>query len=197
MVNSFRKWDVRLQWEVSYPSLSVSQNKFKIYGVDRDSEEIARNLFKISSLEEYGQGWGNGIPDMSITIFTKEQGPSFEAMRRLAATETEFDLELSLVPEENPDESGDYLDDEYNIEWMDGYEVWIRCRVNTERSNHNIAEFPLKEFGCVALRRKIRGPGGVITLEDGETKLDYTSLDDDEINEGDGSYSEMIDLTTT
>lgn len=185
MTNNFKTWDVKLQWTVTYPSNASEQSSFEIYGVDRDSEEIVRNLFKISSLEEYGQGWGNGIPDMSITIFTKENGPSFEAMRRLSSTETEFDLELTLVPDENPEGQLDW-------EWMDGYEVWKRCRVNRERSNHNIAEIPIREFECLALRRKIKTAGAVITMEDGETTLNYTSSG---IEEGDGSYAEMIDLT--
>lgn len=40
--------------------------------------------------------------------------------------------------------------------WMKGYETYDGCRVIEENTNYNIAEFPVREFRCSALRHGIK-----------------------------------------
>lgn len=181
----FETWDVRLKWTVEYPSEffgtnDTSQNQFDVWGVDRGSITIARNLTKISSLEQYNQGFVNGIPDITITILQKESGPAFEIMRRISTSDIPFDLRLSLV--------SDKADNTITQPWMDGYEEYLGCRVLNERTNYNIAEFPVREFECMAMRRRVNGATGI--------SLGDQSVSIDDLVEGDGTYNTVsFDLT--
>lgn len=188
---NFKGWDVRLIWNVRYPSslytaTGVGSN-FEVYGADRSSISIARNLTRINSLEQYNQGYINGVPDIRITIFEKEEGPSFELLRRLSARNIPFDVELNLYPagEDNDFGMGD---------WMNGYEKFLGCRVINERSNYNIAEFPVREFECMALRHSIATPDADIVL--GQESVSTSTVG--ETIEGDGTYTTVrFDLTST
>ena len=130
--------------------------------------------------KQYNQGYQDGIPDIRVTIFTKESGPSFERMRRLAATKVPFDVSLTLA--------SDLADP--NLEnnahegiWVDGYEQFLGCRVTSERTTYAQADFPLREFECMALRHKILESNELATV---------LGADFDEIIEGDGTYATDI-----
>jgi hypothetical protein len=92
-------------------------------------------------------------------------------MRRLAATQIPFDVQLNLASD---DETTQHEDNPHEGIWIDGYEEFLGCRVTTERTNYNIAEFPVREFECMALRH-------------------YINSDDEEVYdaliEGDGNYA--------
>lgn len=179
LTNNFKTWDVKLIWLVNHPSRlftpgDLDPAAFEIYGTDRSSLNITRPLTRISSLEQFNQGYQDGVPDIRITIFTKESGLAFEKMRRLAATKIPFDVSLNLASdvdetqlEDNPSEGI----------WIDGYEEFLGCRVTSERTNYTQAEFPVREFECMALRHFIK-------------KTD----DFAELIEGDGTYASDYDL---
>jgi len=170
--NNYKTWDVKLLWIVTYPSAlyapgTITPESFELFGVERDSIVINRPKTKISSLEQIGQGWQKGIPSFAITTFTKESGTSFEKMRRLAALDIPFDISEVLASD-----SEVRLEDNAHVGiCIDGYEVFYGCTVVNERTNHNIAEFPLREFECHGLRHYIM-----------ETELFEAIL------EGDGTY---------
>lgn len=176
LTQNFKTWDVKVLWLVNYPSAlfdpgEVTPAQFQIYGVDRSSLTITRPLTRINSLEQYNQGYQNGVPDIRVTIFTKESGEAFEKMRRLAATQIPFDVQLNLASD---DTTTTLEDNAHEGIWIDGYESFLGCRVTTERTNYNIAEFPVREFECMALRHIIK--------EDDE---DVFSA----LIEGDGNYA--------
>lgn len=184
---NFKTWDVKLIWQVIYPSTLLGgegDNTFEVFGVDRSSITISRNLTRINSLEQYGQGYLNGVPDIRVTILEKESGPSFDLMRRLSASNIPFDLELQLINSES--------DNQAENDWMDGYEKFLGCRVVNERTNYGIAEFPVREFECMALRHQVSKGSGEITLENGET-VTVTNA----VIEGDGSYNSSITFDIT
>lgn len=180
--NNYKSWDVKLIWSITYPSelysSTVTEVSFEIYGVDRGSISITRPLTRLNSLEQYNQGYIDGIPDIRVTIFTKESGPTFETMRRLAATKIPFDVSLTLasdvdtsVLEDNPHEGI----------WIDGYEEYLGCRITSERTSYAQAEFPLREYECMALRRKI--------MSSNDLTINFA-----EMTEGDGTYAADIPL---
>jgi len=189
LTNNFKTWDVKLIWSVTYPSTlydpgDVDEESFEIYGVDRGSMSISRPLTRINSLEQYNQGFQDGIPDIRVTIFTKESGPTFEKMRRLSATKIHFDVSLTLASdlidtnlENNPHEGI----------WIDGYEQFLGCRVTSERTSYAQAEFPLREFECMVLRHKIMDSNTLSTLYPDEITSEF-----DEMIEGDGTYASDI-----
>lgn len=185
--SNFETWDVRLIWQITYPSTllgGAGDNSFEVYGVDRSSITISRNLTKINSLEQYGQGWINGVPDIRVTIFEKESGPSFEVLRRISARNIPFDLELNLYP-------GGEFNPALQL-WMNGYEKFEGCRIVNERTNYNVAEFPVREFECMALRHRINEPDSGIIFGD----VSVSAADVGETTEGDGSYTTIsFDLT--
>lgn len=179
LTNNYKTWDVKLIWLVNYPSRlfspTVDAGSFEIYGVDRSSISITRPLDRINSLEQYGQGYKDGVPDIRVTIFTKESGESFEKLRRLAATKIPFDISLNLAS----DVDDSVLEDNaHEGIWLDGYEEFLGCRVTSERTNYAIADFPVREFECMVLRHFI-------------TKTD----DFESLIEGDGTYSTDYDLS--
>jgi len=184
--NNFKTWDVRLLWSVIYPSSlfakaeGADEGDFEIYGVDRSAATISRPLTKINSLEVYGQGWQDGVPDIRVTIFTKESGTSFEQMRRLAASKIPFDIQLTLASDEL---DGNLENNPHEGIWIDGYEDFLGCRVTTERTNYNVAEFPVREFECVALRHRILDSTGLAAA---------LGADFDIMIEGDGTYATTL-----
>jgi len=180
--DNFKTWDVKLIWVVNYPSRifhpgAVVPREFEIYGTDRSSISISRPLTKINSLEQGGQGWIDGIPDIRITLFAKESGQSFEQLRRLSVKKIPFDVQLNLAStvitqnlQDNPHEGI----------WIVGYEEFLGCRVTAERSNYAIAEMPIREFECMCLRHFIKD-GDII---DGDKNI----ISFEGLIEGDGTY---------
>jgi len=179
--DNFKTWDVKLIWTVTYPSelfsppVNYTGDSFEIYGVDRGSISISRPLTRISSLERYNQGYQHGVPDIRLTIFTKESGVSFEKLRRLAATQQPFDVSLVLAS----DMDVNLEDNPHKGIWIDGYEEYLGCRVTNERTNYTVAEFPVREFECMALRRRIK--------ESNDLEINF-----DNMLEGDGNYLDSI-----
>ena len=176
---NFKTWDVKLIWNVTFPSSifapgSIESKTFEIFGIDRSAININRPLTRINSLEQYNQGYIDGVPDIRVTIFTKESGQSFEQLRRLSAKKIHFDVSLTLANDSvTPDNS-------YEGIWIDGYEEFLGCRVTGERTNYSVADFPVREFECMALRHNIKGT--TVTDVDGvETVFG-------DIMEGDGTY---------
>ena len=184
--DNFKTWDVKLIWTVTMPSelftppLEFTPETFEIFGVDRGSISISRPLTRINSLERYNQGYQHGVPDIRLTIFTKESGLSFEKLRRLSTTQMPFDVSLVLATD--MDTSSE--DNPAQGIWIDGYEEYLGCRVTNERTNYTVAEFPVREFECMALRRRL------LATEDLELNLS-------ELIEGDGSYSEKINYESS
>lgn len=181
LTDNYKTWDVKLIWLVNLPSRlfspgSLESVSFEIYGTDRSSLNITRPLNRINSLEQYSQGYQDGVPDIRVTIFTKESGESFEKMRRLAATKIPFDVSLNLASDVD---DANLEDNPHEGIWIDGYEEFLGCRVTSERTNYTIAELPVREFECMALRHYIK------------------STDDFEaLIEGDGTYETDYDLET-
>lgn len=169
LTDNYKTWDVKLIWLVNFPSRifnagNINSGSLEILGVDRSSISITRPLTRINSLEQYNQGFIDGVPDIRVTIFTKESGTTFEQMRRLSATKIPFDVSLNLE---------DLLEDNtHEGIWIDGYEEFLGCRVTSERTNYAVADFPVREFECMALRHYIKA-----------------SEDFNLMIEGDGSYA--------
>lgn len=186
--NNYKTWDVRLIWTVNYPSIlyasSLSPESFEIYGADRSATTVNRPLTRNSSLEQYNQGYIEGIPDIRITIFTKESGPSFEKMRRLSTSKIPFDISLILAS----DLSDPNLENNaHEGIWIDGYEEYLGCRVTSERLNYTVAEFPVREFECMALRRRIMNSTQLATLYPNDFSAEFGVM-----IEGDGTYVTKI-----
>jgi hypothetical protein len=178
---NYKTWDVKLIWSVTFPSRifapgEISSQNFEIYGVDRSSINISRPLTRISSLEQGNQGYIDGIPDYRVTIFTKEAGRKFDQLRRLSAKKIPFDVSLTLASDHD---NGQLEDNPHEGIWIDGYEEFLGCRVTGERTNYAIADFPLREFECMALRHFIKGA---------TIKINGVDVVFDEIIEGDGTY---------
>jgi len=179
--DNFKTWDVKLIWTVTYPSelfapiSGADEDSFEIYGVDRGSISISRPLTRINSLERYNQGYQHGVPDIRLTIFTKESGASFEKLRRLSATQQPFDVSLVLAS----DIDANLEDNPHKGIWIDGYEEYLGCRVTNERTNYTVAEFPVREFECMALRRRLK-------------ESDDLEANFDTMLEGDGNYLDTI-----
>ena len=174
--NNYKTWDVKLLWNVNYPSRifapgGVDSGSIEIYGIDRSAITINRPLTRISSLEQYNQGYIDGVPDIRVTIFTKESGENFEKMRRLAATKIPFDVSLNLASD---DITVQLEDNPHEGIWIDGYEEFLGCRVTAERTNYTVADMPVREFECMALRHYIKD-----------------SDDFDAMIEGDGTYATL------
>jgi len=182
LTDNFKTWDVKLLWTVTMPSeiftntQEVTEDSFEIFGVDRGSISISRPLARINSLEQYNQGYQDGVPDIRLTIFTKESGPSFEKMRRLSTSKIPFDVSLILAS------TSDTKGLESNVHegiWIDGYEEYLGCRVTNERTNYAVAEFPVREYEIMALRRRLK------------ESTDLTA-NFGEMIEGDGNYATTI-----
>ena len=184
--DNFKTWDVKLIWTVTLPSelftapSGVNPDSFEIFGVDRGSISISRPLTRINSLERYNQGCQHGVPDIRLSMFTKESGAAFEKLRRLSTTQMPFDVSLVLATDLDVNSE----DNAHQGIWIDGYEEYLGCRVTNERTNYTIAEFPVREYECMALRRRL------LASEDLTTNFS-------ELIEGDGSYSDQIKYKVT
>lgn len=174
----FLRWEVKPLWIIRYPSILTgadpgTQQKKEIYGVNRTVGDIVRNWEKIHSIEQFNQGFVAKPTDITFTIGVKEHGSSFELLRRLSKGAILFDIECSLV-----DAGSEYPNDNVPTpttplglkDWMDGFERFVGCVVNRDGFTIDIAEFPIREMECLALRHQI--------------------LDSVTLTEGDGTYPE-------
>lgn len=185
--NDFMEWEVKPIFEVYYPSEMTgvdpnTQASFTVFGLERQSGEIVRNYEKIHSVEQHNQGYKKMPGDYTLTLAVKEQGDSFEKLRRLGKSGTLFDVHLNLVQNI---ESGDHRASEHEYaqyEWMQGFEKWIGCIIQRESQTIEIGDIPIREFECDALRHAIKGAPDT---------SDYATT---ESEEGDGVPPTMADL---
>lgn len=155
---TFLEWEVKPVFTVYYPSSMTGaedQSSVKIFGLERASGEIIRNWEVINSVEQHRQGYKKMPSDITITLAVKEQGKAFEILRRLGKSGTMFDVECSLVTDEETNHQGgehDYT----SYEWMQGFEQWKGCIINRESQTIEIGDIPIREFECMALRHNIQ-----------------------------------------
>jgi len=185
----FMRWEVKPIWKISYPSTLTGSNptSFQIYGVDRGSMDITRNWDKIHSVEQFNQGFVAKPTDFTITIAVKEQGETFEKLRRLAKGGILFDVECDLLRDASGIPVGDRSYDrlieqgETFTPWLQGFEQFLGCVVNREGQTIEQATFPVREFEITFLRHAIKE---ITTGDFAASKL----------MEGDGSYPGLDEL---
>ncbi len=173
----FLRWDVKPVWIVSVVSTiaggsNVGEYEFEILGLNRSAGDINRNWEKVHSVEQFNQGRIAKPSDFTITIAIKENGNSFEAMRRISKGAIEFDIRCDLINEVLSHNDSPTINIAGNSVWLKGFEKFIGCIVMRESQTIEIAEFPVREFECDALRHQIMG----------------IETDDLDLIEGDGTY---------
>jgi len=169
--NDFLRWEVKVVWKVIVKSVITgvaSEYEFEILGLNRSAGDISRNWEKVHSVEQFNQGRVAKPSDFTITIALKENGNSYEAMRRISKGAIEFDIVCDLIHDLRTNIAG-------NNVWMKGFEKFIGCVVSRESQTIEIAEFPVREFECDALRHEIMG----VTVD---------GVDVPDMIEGDGTY---------
>ena len=176
--NDFLKWEVKPVWKVIVKSEITgiaSEYGFEILGLNRSAGDINRNWEKVHSVEQFNQGRVAKPSDFTITIAIKENGNSFEAMRRISKGAIEFDIKCDLINDVPSHADSPTQNIAGSKVWMQGFEKFIGCVVMRESETIEIAEFPVREFECDALRHEIMG-----------IKVDETTLPS--LIEGDGTY---------
>jgi len=152
--NDFLRWDVKPIWKVLVKSVmtgvDVATYGFDIFGLNRSAGDISRNWEKVHSVEQFNQGRVAKPSDFTITIALKENGDSYEAMRRISKGAIEFDIVCDLLYDNRINIAGKNV-------WMKGFEKFIGCVVSRESQTIEVAEFPVGEFECDALRHEILG----------------------------------------
>lgn len=152
--NDFLRWEVKPVWIVSVKSEItgiVAEYEFELFGLNRSAGDISRNWEKVHSVEQFNQGRIAKPTDMKITVALKENGNAFEAMRRISKGAIEFDIRCDLINEVSRENIAG------NQVWLKGFEKFIGCVVDRESQTIEIAEFPVREFECDALRHEIMG----------------------------------------
>lgn len=187
----FMRWEVKPVWKITYPSVLTGASEpktFQIFGVDRGSMDISRNWEKIQSVEQFNQGFVAKPTDFTITIAVKEQGESFEKLRRLGKAGVLFDVQCDLLRDTDSSIVGDSADHRLIVDgengfipWLKGFEKFLGCVVNREGQTVEYATFPVREFEIVFLRHAIEQI----------TEGDFVA---EELMEGDGSYPDLDDL---
>ncbi len=176
--NDFLKWEVKPVWVVSVKSEITGiapEYDFEILGLNRSAGDINRNWEKVHSVEQFNQGRVAKPSDFTITIALKENGNPYEAMRRVSKGAIEFDIRCDLINDVSSHSDSPTQNIAGKKVWMKGFEKFIGCVVMRESQTIEIAEFPVREFECDALRHEIMG-----------IDVDGTSLD--ALIEGDGTY---------
>ncbi|MHA1875151.1 MAG: hypothetical protein ACTSUC_01755 [Promethearchaeota archaeon] len=177
--NDFLRWDVKPVWIVSFKSEIVGSNagthSFEVLGLNRSAGDINRNWEKIHSVEQFNQGRAAKPSDFTITIAVKENGDAFEAMRRLSKGAIEFDIRCDLIQDVTSHKDSPTLNAAEKHVWMKGFEKFIGCVVSRESQTIEIAEFPVREFECDALRHSILGYDILKELVEGDGT--YPSVD--------------------
>ena len=178
--SDFLRWEVKPVWIVVVKSEmtgAVAEYEFEILGLNRSAGDISRNWEKVHSVEQFNQGRVPKPGDFTITIALKENGNSFEAMRRISKGAIEFDIRCDFLnsPSEGGHQDSPTLNAAGKKVWLKGFEKFIGCVVTRESQTIEIAEFPVREFECDALRHVILG-----------VDVDSVSLVD--LIEGDGIF---------
>jgi len=176
--NDFLRWEVKPVWIVSVKSEITgvaSEYDFEILGLNRSAGDINRNWEKVHSVEQFNQGRVAKPSDMTITIALKENGNPFEAMRRVSKGAIEFDIRCDLINDVSSHANSEITNIAGKNVWLRGFEKFIGCVVMRESQTIEIAEFPVREFECDALRHEIMG------IDIGEATLLP-------LIEGDGNY---------
>jgi len=183
---------VKPVWRVLTPSSLIGTPSLTkdLYGVDRGGLDVVRNWEKISSVEQFNQGWADHPTDYTITIAIKTKGTPFEILRRLSAGKEMFDIELDILMDSASKPVGSHRPDEATalglptgwVPWMVGFESYLGCVVQREGRTIEIGGLPVQEFECSFLHREIR------PLED------YYGYTTSAIEEGDGT-TPSIDLS--
>ena len=160
----FMQWRVKPVWKVIYPSEKIGEKigEFEIFGVDRTSLNLPKNLGRIHSVERYNQGFKELPSEYSITIAVKEHGEAIEKLRRLSAGLVMFDIRCDVLRKTDESVVGD-LSSEYTgsfnldgyVPWLDGFEKYVGCVVNNEIQTVEIGEIPVREFEILFLERYI------------------------------------------
>jgi len=176
--NDFLRWEVKPVWVISVKSEITgipSEYTFEILGLNRSAGDINRNWEKVHSVEQFNQGRVAKPSDFTITIALKENGNPYEAMRRISKGAIEFDIRCDLINDvashvDSPTENiaGKKV-------WMKGFEKFIGCVVMRESQTIEVAEFPVREFECDALRHVILGYEDLKELVEGDGT--YPSVD--------------------
>lgn len=176
--SDFLRWDVKPVWIVVAKSEIlgvVSEYEFEILGLNRSAGDISRNWEKVHSVEQFNQGRVPKPSDFTITIAVKENGDSFEAMRRISKGGIEFDIRCNFINDVVGHQDSPTHNEAGKKVWLKGFEKFIGCVVMRESQTIEIAEFPVREFECDALRHVILG-----------VDVDSVSLVD--LIEGDGTF---------
>lgn len=169
--NDFLRWEVKPVWIVSFKSEigghEAGTHSFEVLGLNRSAGDINRNWEKIHSVEQFNQGRAAKPSDFTITIAVKENGKAFEAMRRLSKGAIEFDIRCDLIADSTGVVHG--TPNPANVDvWMKGFEKFLGCVVMRESQTIEIAEMPVREFECDALRHVIMGTDTLKELIEGD-----------------------------
>ncbi len=174
----FLRWEVKPVWIVAVKSEmvgAVSEYEFEILGLNRSAGDISRNWEKVHSVEQFNQGRVAKPSDFTITVAIKENGIPFEAMRRISKGAIEFDIRCDLINDVVSHTDSPTMNIANRNVWLKGFEKFLGCVVSRESQTIEIAEFPVREFECDALRHVIMG------VDVGGTQLG-------DLIEGDGTY---------
>ena len=158
--NDFLRWDVKPVWIIVVKSEITgiaSEYEFEILGLNRSAGDINRNWEKVHSVEQFNQGRIAKPSDFTITIAIKENGNAFEAMRRISKGGIEFDIRCDFINDVSSHQDSPTTNIANKDVWLKGFEKFIGCVVMRESQTIEIAEFPVREFECDALRHSILG----------------------------------------
>lgn len=158
--SDFLRWEVKPVWIVVVKSEMagvVAEYEFEILGLNRSAGDISRNWEKVHSVEQFNQGRTPKPGDFTITIALKENGDSFEAFRRVSKGGIEFDIRCDFINDVVSHQDSPTQNAAGKKVWLKGFEKFIGCVVTRESQTIEIAEFPVREFECDALRHVILG----------------------------------------
>jgi len=157
--NDFLRWEVKPVWIVTFKSQIIGSGagdySFEVLGLNRSAGDISRNWEKIHSVEQFNQGRAAKPSEFTITLAVKENGDAFEAMRRLSKGGIEFDIRCDIIHDVDSHQNSPTENIAGKHVWMKGFEKFIACVVMRESNTIEIAEFPVREFECDALRHEI------------------------------------------
>ena len=170
--NDFLRWEVKPVWIVTFKSdiigAGAGEYSFEVLGLNRSAGDISRNWEKLHSVEQFNQGRAAKPGDYTITLAIKENGDAFEAMRRLSKGAIEFDVRCDLIQEVTSHQDSPVVNAAGKHVWMKGFEKFLGCVVSRESQTIEIAEMPVREFECDALRPVILGYDTVKELIEGD-----------------------------
>jgi len=181
--NDFLRWEVKPIWIISFKSDIVGSGageySFEVLGLNRSAGDISRNWEKVHSVEQFNQGRVAKPSDFTITIALKENGNAYEAMRRISKGGIEFDIRCDLISDVVSHQDSPTLNAAGKHVWMKGFEKFIGCVVMRESQTIEVAEFPVREFECDALRHAIMGYGDLKMLIEGDGTYPASDAYDD------------------